>query len=449
MISWRCDFPVVNFFDALSQIIAKAIVFFNNLFSQQLFAVFDTLIAQVFQAMGYQVTVTSPISGIQLPPEDQPPGFWAGTMSRGIRDSWKQVATVATEGASSLMESTMTVVDAVQEQFTNVLTPYVDDFTSAIIPGSPTDPKMKEFADKIRDAFMEALEKVKPKSKSKITYEQARNSATVYLGSNIALNLVSRTLASAVDMPHIFKGIGIHKIVDGIWWGLGLNWLTWVALGPYMQSYIAKPLARHFRMLYSESDLTRSDILKAYKAGNMLPIVANAKLEYLGYDASDRDFLLSNIHVAQTDDDKQLTRSNILSALKLGYLTEDNAVDRLIQQGYSDDDISLLIKIALHEKDDKDRDLTRSQILRLYREQVITLEATQQHLKDMGYSDEEIQLMIELEDLKAYPNRKYLTRAQVGEYYKKEWMSPQDAEAYWRFLGYSDYEIKFFFQEYS
>lgn len=83
-----------------------------------------------------------------------------------------------------------------------------------------------------------------------------------------------------------------------------------------------------------------------------------------------------------------------------GVYTENQALNTLLSHGFSPEDASALLALEHTRTDDTTRELTRSQVVEMYGERLITEADTISILSGMGYSSDDAQSMVELANLK-------------------------------------------------
>jgi len=82
-----------------------------------------------------------------------------------------------------------------------------------------------------------------------------------------------------------------------------------------------------------------------------------------------------------------------------GVYTREATLDVLLQHGFSQDDADALIALEEVRQDDTTKELTRSQIIDLYEVRFLDLATTLELLLALGYSDNNARAMVELADL--------------------------------------------------
>lgn len=95
-----------------------------------------------------------------------------------------------------------------------------------------------------------------------MTYEKAHEKIINFMTINGDLNILSAALYMIGDIE-IFgcklPGKGLAKMIETISWTFGLGWLTWVAVGPSLQTAMADPLNRYYKRLTRTGSPTRAD----------------------------------------------------------------------------------------------------------------------------------------------------------------------------------------------
>ena len=133
-----------------------------------------------------------------------------------------------------------------------------------------------------------------------------------------------------------------------------------------------------------------------------------------------------------------------------GKITETDARLRLRELGYSPDEVQLLIELyrpaQRAEKAAKERDLTTSQILTAFRYGLISEAEARAWLKDLGYDDREVDLLIRIEKVKIQSSVKErardLSKTDILSMLAKQLLSPEEAKQMLIDIGYSEEEAE-------
>jgi hypothetical protein len=142
-----------------------------------------------------------------------------------------------------------------------------------------------------------------------------------------------------------------------------------------------------------ERDLTKAEIIKGLKKGVIQRTEATEFLYDMGYDEDEAKFILAiNVPEEETTPAltrKELTKSDILSAVKKGLITPEDALARLIKLRYTSDDATFLVDLALATAttvtEPKQKELTKADITKGVKLGVITAEEGYLMLQDIGY----------------------------------------------------------------
>lgn len=86
----------------------------------------------------------------------------------------------------------------------------------------------------------------------------------------------------------------------------------------------------------------------------------------------------------------------------LGLISDEELRARLLELGYSIKDVDRLIEFYKAYKTEHEKNLTKSEILKLYKERLISREDAKQMLSDIGYSEDEAEYLLELKDYELY-----------------------------------------------
>lgn len=142
-----------------------------------------------------------------------------------------------------------------------------------------------------------------------------------------------------------------------------------------------------------ERDLTKAEIMKGLKKGVIQRTEATEFLTDMGYDEDEAKFILA-INVPEEETTpvltlKELTKSDIISALKKALITPEDALARLIKLRYTSDDAQFIVNLALATitppPELRDRELTKAEITKGVKIGVITAEEGYIMLQDIGY----------------------------------------------------------------
>lgn len=94
-----------------------------------------------------------------------------------------------------------------------------------------------------------------------------------------------------------------------------------------------------------------------------------------------------------------VTRVDVRRMYRLGVLTAQEVYDRYLAQGYTPDDAEKMTEWTVAEYAEEERELTKTDILRMYRDSVLNEQETTAYLEALGYIPASIGLLLAREDL--------------------------------------------------
>ena len=116
----------------------------------------------------------------------------------------------------------------------------------------------------------------------------------------------------------------------------------------------------------------------------------------------------------------------------------------LLALGYDETEVRILLDIQKKrmEKEPKERrrELAKSDIVKAFRLGIISKEDAENYLRQLGFKDEEIRILVEMAEVIS-EERRHLTVSQLGRAFREGIIDEMTFEYYLRFLGYGDFEI--------
>jgi len=118
----------------------------------------------------------------------------------------------------------------------------------------------------------------------------------------------------------------------------------------------------------------------------------------------------------------------IRAMVTAGTVSDQLAAKWLTQEGYDQETVKAIIGAAHHTKTTKQKDLTEGMLSELYQEQAISQDDFRSHLKQLGYSDSESDLIIKLDDWKIAKSQRDIAIAHVRASYVGHKIGQSEAE---------------------
>jgi len=146
--------------------------------------------------------------------------------------------------------------------------------------------------------------------------------------------------------------------------------------------------------------------------------------------------------------ERELTKADILALLRYGEITDMQAREMLIDLGYDEVEADFLIALTREKYADEIKELTTTQILKLYRYEIEDRESVKRRLVEAGWSLNAAEALLRLEDVKLKDaqvermRERDLTPTQVIRLVVDKVIPERTGQSYLRFLGFSDWEIK-------
>jgi len=262
------------------------------------------------------------------------------------------------------------------------------------------------------------------------------------------LTIAKKSLQMGVISPT--WGHQTSQLLNAVSWSFGFGWLSWVGLSPILNKIIAEPASESLDETFPNKDITKSEAEKLYELGYFDEVGLQRKLKEMGYKDEAIKLILEKIKLESQKKEKDLSKSDILNAFKKGIITESDARTKLMQLGYSTEEIDLLIRVYTVNRDvqkkEKKRDLTTSQITRAYRLNLVERYEAERMLSRLGYDRDEIKILLDAEDLRKnvdkHEKNRDLTATQIAKAFLLGLISFEDAKDRLKQIGYDEDEAE-------
>jgi hypothetical protein len=201
-----------------------------------------------------------------------------------------------------------------------------------------------------------------------------------------------------------------------------------------------------------DKDLSKSEVMRLRRYGIIDDNTFITFMKALGYDETEANYLLSltkaTIPTQEPPKPKTLTKDNIIRAFELGVIREDEARNMLKALKYDDTSINVLIELAKarvkKEPEELKRDLTKADVLKALRLGIIDRNEADAYLTALGYDERERAILLQFADIKEEVRqvRKTLPAATIARAFQLKIIDATTFETYLRLLGYGDFEIR-------
>jgi hypothetical protein len=151
--------------------------------------------------------------------------------------------------------------------------------------------------------------------------------------------------------------------------------------------------------------------------------------------------------VERVADERNLTKTNVLKLLRFKEINDTQAKSMLMSLGYDETEASYLVVLEKDRAADQLKDLSTSQILKTYTYGIKTRDETKSSLIAAGWSEASAETLLELEDVKRSDHQtekmreRDLSITQIRDAIRAGIIDLTTGAQYLSYLGYSDWEI--------
>lgn len=280
-----------------------------------------------------------------------------------------------------------------------------------------------------------------PKEKAGVRYEQEITTAEMFTELIKKVNVDIAKKSAALGIVDPWWGSQAARIFNAVIWSLGLGWLSWVSLSPVLDLLIATPTRNALMRKFRLKTLSESEAEEAYRRLLIDEKTLDEVYKELGYPddiiAVKKDLIT-----------KILPESKLEKLYKLGRISKDLYIVGLTMLGYAEPHARLLADIASMEKTEKERDLTKSEILKGYKVGMISRENAKQMLQDLGYTADEAEFILTVQDISTEKPRE-LTPTQVLRAYREGIIKEEECKRRLQEMGYVPEDINILIRLYG
>lgn len=136
----------------------------------------------------------------------------------------------------------------------------------------------------------------------------------------------------------------------------------------------------------------------------MASLVHRGKASRQQFDQAMRESDIKNKYIDQSFEvaERLLPERLIVQAIKFNAIDLKTGARMLLQLGYSQESVSILLKLGLHEAQPKAHELTSSQIVTLYEQGTLHKDQALQHLEAIHFSPADASYLIQLADTRTH-----------------------------------------------
>ncbi len=221
--------------------------------------------------------------------------------------------------------------------------------------------------------------------------EKAMGAVGRYIDLMLTMNLLPMFIAKLPDVLDPIKNFNFDRIIQQLYWSLGLGWLSWIVFAEPFRVIIADPLQNYYLSIYKPLMPSKSLFDDLYKSKMISFEEYKNYLAKIGYREEWAKLYAKTIWNPPTD-------STLKYALEAGKLGDMQLQEYANWKGYDDYGTQLYIEYLKNEALGKAKDLTMSQILKAYSLGLITREQAEEMLQSIGYSAKKASILLDLQD---------------------------------------------------
>ncbi len=262
-----------------------------------------------------------------------------------------------------------------------------------------------------------------------MTPDSAEKNLTALLGITTALSLQGWYTATAGELVSLGHFHSAADLPDAVERGLGLQRLGRLAWRPYVQHAIVAPANVALNMKYRFTQLPYAEAVRAWHRGYYTADQLEAAAAAQGVSQDNRD-LLANLA------ERELALEQVWKMMRYQGLSSDDATALLRKQGWTADQIPVLLNLLETEQEQKILEELASTTRKLYRVGEVDQDTYGSLLAQAHYTQPEIARAQQADQL-ALREEKRLTTAELGQLAAGAHITPQDYLARMTTLGYS------------
>jgi hypothetical protein len=334
-------------------------------------------------------------------------------MTSPIVSMWgfKSVVKRAPYEAANIADSIMKVYFDLKTPWAKFVSAYVEQMTGHKINvgdlvgksiGTVTDGPTRAF---VSELFKDMLSLVMPDPET--LKMNPLEGGERFLAANLKFQMDAWWLHVLGDMLSfgIFKSL--KDLPNAISWSMGLGWLSWLVMGTPFRIGIVGPMERKFNAIYTPERLTVSQLIDATQRGLVDAYTFISTMKEMGYDPDVSSMLY-------TLAEKELSRSELQRLYEQRIITEDQLKEKLLSMGYPQTTTEILSYLMTNDRILDLKSKIATEVLELYSEKKITDTTLSEYYSSFGYSNQEIQYVKILGQLRMDTKPKLTTSEMIS-----------------------------------
>ena len=187
----------------------------------------------------------------------------------------------------------------------------------------------------------------------------------------------------------------------------------------------------------SYSPYTRVDVRRMYELGILDREAVKRSYQDIGYDDEHAENMTEFTILDSIVAEKDLTKTETLTALSEGLITETEAKQSLSDMGYSGEEADVIISLESYKIEKSNRDREKKVISNLYYYGKISRSEAEKKLNELNVSEREKELTLAETEARIREKHKDPSKEDLAKWYKGRLISKDDYIAEMLNLGYS------------
>jgi len=263
-----------------------------------------------------------------------------------------------------------------------------------------------------------------------LTFDKGMDAAERFLGVNLTFQMNAWLLHLIGDIVSLGKMKSLKDLPNAISWSFGIGWLSWLVMGTPFRKAISEPLEKGFNKIYTPELLAKSEALRAWIAEKITTKELQEELLQHGLSPE-------KIAVLAELAERELSDSDLKKLYFERVITEKDIEEELKLRGYGKWRRKYLIQLITKDRILKWRDKVLDAAMDVFIEGQMTKTDFEGYLDVLKYNEQEKKLIIDfcmLEKIK----KSTPTVAQIKQAFKKNYISYREAKSMLLDKGWDD-----------
>lgn len=197
----------------------------------------------------------------------------------------------------------------------------------------------------------------------------------------------------------------------------------------------------------SYSPYTRVDVRRMYQAGVLDYEQVVKSYQDIGYDQEHAETMAEWTASLSVEKERDLTKSEILKALSIGAASDTDTAALLKDMGYDEEEAALIIYLQMYKDEKKYVDSEKKVLAKQYLDGVLQLPDYKKALGGLQLSQREIEVTIKTTELKRKAKHKDPSKDDLNRWVKAGIISTSEYTEMMQVLGYSMVNIARYIEE--